>query len=277
MPMARNLHRAGLLQAVWNRTSAKAAALAAELDSKAAESVRQLGSSCNAVVICVSADEDVRTIVTELTPTMQHGGLVIDCSTVSADTARESARQLASRGVDFLDCPVSGGVEGARAGTLAIMAGGEATAFDRAQPILQALGKTIALLGPSGAGQATKATNQILCAGVIQAVAEAMAFAEAEGLPLAQVIETLGKGAGASWYFVHRAPFMAQGSFPAGFRVRLHAKDLRICRSMAERRGARLPVVESTLDDYRELIDQGHGDEDISILFRLKEALFGAD
>jgi 3-hydroxyisobutyrate dehydrogenase len=155
------------------------------------------------------------------------------------------------------------------------MAGGEAAAFARAQPILQALGKTVALLGPSGAGQATKATNQILCAGVIQAVAEAMAFAEAEGLPLAQVIETLGKGAGSSWYFVHRAPYMAQGAFPAGFRVRLHAKDLRICRSMAARHGAKLPVIEATLDDYKDLVDQGHGDEDISVLFRLKEELFG--
>ncbi len=274
--MARNLRKAGLLHAVWNRTSAKAAALAAELGTQAAESVRQIGSSCHAVVICVSADEDVLAVVQELSATMTSGGLVIDCSTVSADTARAAAGTLAARGLDFLDCPVSGGVEGARAATLAIMAGGEAAAFERAQPILRALGKTIALLGPSGAGQATKATNQILCAGVIQAVAEAMAFAKAEGLPLPQVIDTLGKGAGSSWYFVHRAPFMAEGVFPAGFRVRLHAKDLRICHSMAARHGAELPVVESTLASYAKLVEQGHGDEDISVIFRLKEALFGA-
>jgi 3-hydroxyisobutyrate dehydrogenase len=273
--MARNLHKVGLLHTVWNRTAAKATALASELGCAVAENLRQLGSVCDAVVICVSADEDVQAVVAELAPAMKRGGLVIDCSTVSADTARASALLLAGRGVDFLDCPVSGGVEGARAATLAIMAGGEAAAFARAQPILQALGKTVALLGPSGAGQATKATNQILCAGVIQAVAEAMAFAEAEGLPLAQVIETLGKGAGSSWYFVHRAPYMAQGAFPAGFRVRLHAKDLRICRSMAARHGAKLPVIEATLDDYKDLVDQGHGDEDISVLFRLKEELFG--
>jgi 3-hydroxyisobutyrate dehydrogenase len=275
--MARNLHRAGLLHTVWNRTPAKATTLASDLGCIVAENVRQLGSACDAIVICISADEDVRAVVAELAPSMKHGGLVIDCSTVSADTARDAAKLLAIRGVDFLDCPVSGGVEGARAATLAIMAGGEAAAFERAQPILQALGKTVALLGPSGAGQATKATNQILCAGVIQAVAEAMAFAEAEGLPLTQVIETLGKGAGSSWYFVHRAPYMAQGSFPAGFRVRLHAKDLRICRSMAARHGAKLPVVEATLDDYKDLVDQGHGDEDISVLFRLKEELFGGE
>jgi len=129
-------------------------------------------------------------------------------------------------------------------------------------------------LGPSGFGQAAKATNQIMCAGIIQAVGEAMAFARAEGLPLDRVIETLGQGAGSSWYFVHRAPFMARGEFPAGFRVRLHEKDLRICREMASRRGARLPVVETTLMHYRSLIEAGHGDEDISTIFRLKAALF---
>jgi len=275
MNMARNLHKAGLLSGVWNRTSAKAEALAAELASRAAPSIRELASVCNALVLCVSADEDVAAVVDELAPAMQRGGLVIDCSTVSAGTARAAAARLATHGIDFLDCPVSGGVEGARLGTLAIMAGGDAAAFERARPILQALGKTIARMGPSGAGQATKATNQILCAGAIQAAAEAMAFAEAEGLPLAQVIEILSKGAGASWYFVNRAPFMVNGSFPAGFRVRLHEKDLRICRDMAARHGATLPMVESTLDDYEQLINGGHADEDISVLFRLKEKPFG--
>jgi 3-hydroxyisobutyrate dehydrogenase len=275
--MARNLRTAGLLHGVWNRTTVKATALATELHVTAADSIGQLGAACDAMVVCVSADEDVLAVVSDLAAGMRRGGLVIDCSTVSADTARESARMLGARGVDFVDCPVSGGVEGARAATLAIMAGGEPAAFERAQPILKALGRTIALMGPSGAGQATKATNQILCAGVIQAVAEAMAFAKAEGLPLERLIDTLGKGAGSSWYFVHRAPYMAHGEFPAGFRVRLHAKDLRICRSMAARHDAQLPVVEATLANYAELIEQGHGDEDISVLFRLKEALFGAE
>jgi 3-hydroxyisobutyrate dehydrogenase len=103
-----------------------------------------------------------------------------------------------------------------------------------------------------------------------------MAFARAEGLPLEKVIETLGQGAGSSWYFVHRAPFMARGEFPAGFRVRLHEKDLRICRDMAARHDAHLPVVETTLMHYRSLIEAGHGDEDISAIFRLKATLFGA-
>ena len=184
--------------------------------------------------------------------------------------------QLAALGVGFLDCPVSGGVEGARAASLAIMVGGDEGVFNRALPILEKLGKTITHFGPSGAGQSAKATNQIMCAGIIQAVGEAMAFAHAQGLPLDRLIDTLGKGAGSSWYFVNRAPFMARNSFPAGFRVRLHAKDLRICRDMAAQHGAKLSVVESTLQQYAQLIVQGFGDEDISAIYRLKSALFNA-
>jgi 3-hydroxyisobutyrate dehydrogenase len=202
--------------------------------------------------------------------------IVIDCSTVGAGTARELHAHLAEINVGFLDCPVSGGVEGARNATLAIMVGGDESVFARARPILEALGKTITYFGPSGAGQAAKATNQIMCAGIIQAVGEAMAFAHAEGLPLDRLIETLGKGAGSSWYFVNRAPFMANNKFPAGFRVRLHQKDLRICQDMAAQRGAVLPVVESTLQEYAKLIELGFADEDISAIYRLKSALFPA-
>ena len=119
-----------------------------------------------------------------------------------------------------------------------------------------------------------KATNQIMCAGVIQAVAEAMAFAKSEDLPLDRLIETLGKGAGSSWYFVNRAPNILRDSYPAGFKVKLHEKDLKICRAMAARHGVQLPLIEMTLVHYRRLIEQGHGDEDISTLFRLKDALF---
>jgi 3-hydroxyisobutyrate dehydrogenase len=140
--------------------------------------------------------------------------------------------------------------------------------------VLQAMGRTITRFGDTGAGQAAKATNQIMCAGIIRAVGEAMAFARAQGLPLAQVVETLGKGAGSSWYFVNRAPNMVRGSYPAGFRVRLHEKDLRICRDMAAANGAALPVVDSVLRDYAQLIAEGHGDEDISAIFRLTERLF---
>ena len=272
--MARSLKRAGLLTGVWNRTADKARALAAELHCLAFASLTELAGNCEAVVICVSADEDLRAVVADLEPGMSPNMIVMDCSTVSAVTARALHTELAALGVGFLDCPVSGGVEGARLASLAIMVGGDEPVFRRAQPILEAMGKNVAYLGASGAGQAAKATNQIMCAGIIQDVGEAMAFAHAEGLPLDRLIELLGKGAGSSWYFVNRAPYMAHNSFPAGFRVRLHAKDLRICRDMAARHGAKLPVVESTLVQYAELIIQGFGDEDISSIYRLKSALF---
>jgi len=274
LPMAANLARAGLLSGAWNRTPSRTAELTAMTGVAGFDDPETLAAGCDAVVLCVSADEDVLGVVERIKPALRPGAIVIDCSTVSAATARRAAESLAGVGVDFLDCPVSGGVEGAKKGTLAIMCGGDAQAFERARPVLEAMGRTVVHLGPTGHGQATKATNQIMCAGIIQAVGEAMAFARAEGLPLEKVIDTLGQGAGSSWYFVHRAPFMAQGEFPAGFRVRLHEKDLRICRDMAARHGASLPVVETTLMHYQELIEAGHGDEDISSIFRLKATLF---
>lgn len=272
--MARNLHAAGLLTAVWNRTTATTEAFAKDTGVTAAATPAALAAAVDAVVICVSADEDVLAVAAQLAPALRDGALVIDCSTVGAGTAREAAALLAPRGVAFLDCPVSGGVEGARAGTLAVMCGGDAAAFARAEPLLRAMGRTVTHFGPSGAGQAAKATNQIMCAGIIRAVAEAMAFARAQGLPLEALVDTLGKGAGSSWYFVNRAPNMIRGSFPAGFRVRLHAKDLGICRAMAAEHGVTLPVVESMLAEYAQLIAAGYGDEDISADYRLKAALF---
>jgi 3-hydroxyisobutyrate dehydrogenase len=274
MSMARNLHRSGLLAAVWNRTAEKARTLAAELNVQAPGTIEALGSDVDAVVTCVSADADVLAVVHELSRSMRSATIVLDCSTVSAETARKAAESLHPRGVEFLDCPVSGGTEGARDATLAIMVGGNEEAFERAKPLLSAMGKTITYFGPTGSGQAAKATNQIMCAGIIEAVSEAMAFARAQGLPLGKIVDTLGQGAGSSWYFVHRAPNMVRGSFPAGFRVRLHEKDLTICRDMAARFGVALPVVERMLGEYAELVARGYGDEDISATFRLKTELF---
>ena len=272
--MARNLQRAGLLHAVWNRTAAKAQALAAELQCVASAQLAELAHACEAVVMCVSADQDVLEIVAALAPALRPGTLVIDCSTVSAATARTAGGQLAACGVDFLDAPVSGGVEGAAQGTLAIMVGGAAAALQRAEPVLRALGTTITHFGPQGAGQAAKATNQIMVAGIIRANAEALAFAAAQGLALDKVIATLGRGAAANWYLEHRGPNMQRGSYPAGFRVRLHQKDLNICHAMARERGVELSVIEATLADYAQLIAAGYADEDISAIYRLKAALF---
>lgn len=272
--MARNLSKAGLLAAVWNRTAAKAHDLAGELGCVIASSPAALAKNVDAVIMCVSADQDVLDIVEQVAGAARQGTLVIDCSTVGAETARRAAALLSENGAEFLDCPVSGGVEGARDATLAIMVGAEPDAFRRARPILNALGKTITHFGPIGSGQAAKATNQIMCAGIIQSIAEAMAFARAHGLPLEKLVETLGKGAGSSWYFVNRAPNMIRNSFPPGFRVRLHAKDLGICHDMAARFGVELPVVERMLGEYAQLIERGFGDEDVSAAFRLKAELF---
>jgi len=272
--MAKNLHRAGLLEAAWNRSRDKALALCAELGCQSPHSLSDLAALVDVVVVCVSADADVRSVIEGLAPGLRKGALVIDCSTVSAETARWAEQFLAARSARFIDAPVSGGVEGAQKGTLAIMAGGDPAAFEAARPIFAAMGKTIEHFGPCGSGQATKATNQIMCAGIIRACAEAMAFAGAHQLPLDRVVATLGAGAGSSWYFVHRAPNMVRGSYPAGFRIKLHAKDLGICRDMAARLGVALPVVDSMLAEYAELMEQGFGDEDISATHRLKQALF---
>ena len=273
-PMAKNLHRSGLLEAVWNRSRDKAQALGAELGCQSPASLPDFAALVDVVIVCVSADADVREVIAGMAPGLRPGALVVDCSTVSADTARWAEKFLAARGAQFVDAPVSGGVEGAQKATLAIMTGGEPAAFERAKPILSAMGKTIEHFGPAGAGQATKATNQIMCAGIIRACAEAMAFAGAHQLPLDRVVSTLGAGAGSSWYFVHRAPNMVRGSYPAGFRIKLHAKDLEICRDMAARFGVSLPVVDSMLAEYADLMAQGFGDEDISATHRLKQALF---
>ena len=274
LPMARNLHKAGLLAAAYNRTTDKAQALAAETGCAAAASVADLAGLCEAVVMCVSADADVLAMVDLLARADRPDLLVIDCSTVAGDTAREAARRMRAAGGRFLDCPVSGGTEGARNGTLSIMVGGEPEDVAAATPILEAMGANIAHMGPVGAGQATKATNQIMVAGINQAVTEALAFGQAQGLPMDRLIGALEKGAAGNWFLTHRGPTMVRGEFPLGFKVALHAKDLRICQAMADALGVRLPVAEMTLLHYRRLLDAGSADEDISALFRLKSDMF---
>jgi 3-hydroxyisobutyrate dehydrogenase len=276
-PMANNLHKAGLLHGVWNRTTERADAFASEIGSRAFGSIRDLAAETDCIVICVSADRDVLEVVTELAPAMPKGGIVIDCSTVKADTAQQAAATLSEHGLHFLDCPVSGGTEGAHKATLAIMCGGETEIFDRAKPVLDALGKRVVLMGLVGSGQATKAVNQIMVAGVNQAVAEGMAFAEAHGLDMGKVIDVVGGGAAGSWMLANRGPNMQRGEFPLGFKVMLHAKDLNICRDMAANFDVQLPIIEMTLLHYQRLIAQGFGEEDVSSLYRLKHAQFHPD
>ena len=274
-PMATNLRRAGALTAVWNRTPARAQALADELGVAVADSPAELARQVEVIFTCVSADADVLAVIEALQPGLGAGQVVIDSSTVRPDTARDAAQQLAAQGVEFLDAPVSGGVEGARQGRLAFMVGGEAGVLERVRPLLEAMGQRIAHMGEVGSGQATKAVNQIMAAGINQAVTEALAFAEAHALPLDKVIEVVGAGAAGNWFLSHRGPSMARGDYTPGFKLALHYKDLNICKDMAEVRGVNLPTVEMTLAHYGRLMNAGHGEEDISALYREKRKLFG--
>ena len=276
LPMARNLHAAGLLEAAWNRTPARAEALAAETGVRVAAGPGELAAGCELIVTCVSADEDLLEIVAALAPALTPGSVVIDCSTVAASTARAAAARLAEAGADFLDCPVSGGTEGAVAGTLSIMAGGDEAALEKARPALEAMGSNITLMGPVGAGQAAKATNQVMVAGINQAVTEALAFGRAQGLPMEKLIAALEKGAAGNWFLSRRGPTMIRNEFPLGFKMGLHAKDLEICQRMAAELGVKLPVVEMTLLHYGRLPPQS-AEEDISTLFRLKSDMFSPD
>ena len=270
-PMANNLAKQGLLTSVWNRTSNKAESLAAALNIQAAESPEALAKSCNIIAICVSRDQDVLEVIEILLPGLQPGAVVIDHSTVSIETAREAAEKVKTQGADFLDAPVSGGVEGARAGTLSVMVGGSRQALDKAMPALQAIGQRIEHMGDVGSGQATKVVNQILCAGINQAVTEALAFGMTLGLDMDKVIDVVSGGAAGNWFLEKRGPTMILHRFEPGFKLALHHKDLKICQQMAEQAGIPLPLALQTLKDYQRLMDQDFGEEDISALFRLKK------
>jgi 3-hydroxyisobutyrate dehydrogenase len=273
LPMARNLHRAGLLAAVWNRTAARAAWLAAETGVVHAPALAALAAHCELIVTCVSADQDLLEVVAGLQPALRPGTILVDCSTVAAGTARLAAERLAEAAAEFLDCPVSGGTEGATAGTLSIMVGGAEATLAKARPALEAMGGSVCHMGPVGAGQAAKATNQIMVAGINQAVTEALAFGRAHGLPMDRLITALEQGAAGNWFLSRRGPTMVRSEFPLGFKVALHAKDLEICRRMALDFGVKLPLVEMTLLHYSRL-PMASADEDISALFRLKSDMF---
>jgi 3-hydroxyisobutyrate dehydrogenase len=274
VPMARKLHKAGYLQCVWNRTTERAAQLATELKVSVAQDPAMLASQCELILLSVSADSDVLEVVRSLLPGLAPGTVVVDTSTVSRETARQVAELLQPAGVAFLDAPVSGGTEGARQGTLAIMVGGEAAVVEQVTAVLNSIAGSITHMGPVGSGQATKAVNQVMAAGINQAVTEALAFAKALQLPLDKVIAVTGSGAAGNWFLDHRGPTMSIGKYDPGFRVALHHKDLAICKQMAEQFDTAMPVVEMTLIHYRRLMDAGYGDEDISALFREKLGLF---
>ena len=269
-PMARHLADAGLLGMVWNRTSSKAEALAQEIGTVAADNPAQLASACNVILICVSADHDLLDVVEQLLPGIKSGSVVVDTSTVSPATARQVSASLHEAGASLVDAPVSGGVEGAQKGTLSVMAGGNSATISRIMPVLEAISASITHMGPVGSGQATKAVNQVMCAGIAEAVCEALALSEKLNLPSERLLSVVGAGAAGSWFLGHRGQTMLEDRFDVGFKLSLLLKDLLICQTLAQELDISLPTVEAAINDYRKLVELGDGDHDISGLIRLK-------
>lgn len=275
--IAGNLFRAGHLTEAWNRSPARAATAAQQHGFALADSAEDAAARADLVITSVSADGDLKEVVTRIAPSMRAGSVVLDTSTVSIDTARQVGEQLESSGIRFLDSPVSGGKEGAEKATMVMMVGGDHEVLQRIRPILSSISRKVVHMGPVGSGQATKAVNQIMCAGINQAVTEALAFGRHQALDMAKVVDVVSSGAAGNWFVEHRGLSMSEGRFDPGFRVALHHKDLKICQAMLNADGVQLPMVEMTLVHYERLMAQGHGDEDISALFRLKAPLFDQD
>ena len=271
-PMARRLAAAGMLVGVWNRTSAKSDAFAAELSVICAETPAELAQHCEVLLVNVSADEDVLAVIRAAMPGLRAGSVVIDQSTVSPQTARVLSAELDLLGVGFLDAPVSGGVEGAKNGTLSQMVGGDAELLARMQPLLQVFGSRITHMGAVGQGQATKAVNQVMIAGIAQGVCEALALAEKLELPQEALLSVLTGGAANSWFLERRGPTMLKDEFSVGFKLGLLLKDLNIVAAMGKPMGLNQSVVTQSIADYTALVAQGRGEEEISALIRRKRA-----
>ena len=243
-PMARNLLRAGHPLTVHTRTRARAAGLLAD-GAAWADSPAALAAAVDAVVTMLPDTPAVEAVMAGPDGVLagaRAGLLAIDMSTIDPAAARALAERASQTGVALLDAPVSGGEQGAIAGTLSIMVGGAAAAFDRAGPLFAALGKRVTYMGGPGQGQMTKLVNQVVGAGTLAAVAEGVLLAAGAGLDPAAVVEAVGGGAAASWMLAEQAPRMQRRDFAPGFMVRLQQKDLRLALASAERLGVPLPL-----------------------------------
>ena len=268
--MAANVARAGFELAVWNRTPGRAGLPVSEGASELASPAAVAGAA-EVVVLCVSDTPDVEAVLfgdEGVAGGLAEGSLVIDCSTISPAATREFAERLGAAGVGYVDAPVSGGSEGAQKGTLTIMVGGSDQDVARAMPVLEAMGSSITHMGPSGAGQATKAVNQVILSGVYLGVAEGMVLAMKSGLDAEKVAGALAGGAAGSWILDNRSGRMIDNEYPLGFRIALHLKDLHIALEMAREVGAALPVSAMASQIEAGLVARGYGDEDNSALAR---------
>ncbi len=278
-PMAKNLLQAGFDVTVHNRTRDKEEALVTA-GAKRAESPEEAAAGADVVVTNVSDTPDVEAVVLGedgAVHGMKEGSVLIDVSTISPSATRAIAARLAEKGVAMLDAPVSGGSEGAEKGTLSIMVGGEPGVFERMKPVLEAMGKTVTLVGPVGSGQVTKAINQTIIAGTYAAVAEGMALGLAAGIDLDAAHQALSGGAAGSWVLSNRAQNMIDNTYPLGFRTRLHLKDLGIALETARDLGVPVPVTAYVAQLETGLVKRGFGDEDVSNIARAVRAGAGLE
>jgi len=269
-PMAANLLAAGVPLTVHNRNRDRELPLEALGASRAAHPAAAAASAA-VVCLCLRDDDAVREVLLGpegVVAGAAPGTLVLDFSTIAPASSAALAKDLAGHGLAYLDAPVTGGTEGARAGTLVVLAGGDPADLERARQLLQVVGGAIHHFGPVGAGQRVKAVNQVLVAGSYAAVAEAMALGVRLGLPMADVCRALEGGAAGSWALRHRAGAMLAGQFPLGFKLELHRKDLAIALAAAAEVGLELPLSERVAALEEALIAQGHGGEDVSALVR---------
>jgi 2-hydroxy-3-oxopropionate reductase len=270
-PMVRNLLRAGFPVSVYGRRAEAVAPLVAA-GAQQGDSPAACARGARAVLICVSDTPDVEEVV--LGPNgVSHGAapgtVVVDMSTISPIATRRLAVTLAEQGIEMLDAPLSGGEGGAIAATLSIMVGGKAAVFERMRPVFECLGKNIVHVGDHGAGQVAKMANQIVAAGTIAAVAEALALARANGVDAGKVRAALLGGFAYSKVLEVHGQRMLDGNYAPGFRTRLHRKDLAIVRDVARALGVDLPVAALSLAQLESLIERGDGDLDSSAIYKL--------
>ncbi|HZF83055.1 MAG TPA: NAD(P)-dependent oxidoreductase, partial [Burkholderiaceae bacterium] len=276
-PMAAHLAKAGHTVTVYNRTPAKSSAWVQELGGAphaAAATPREAASGAEIVFCCVGNDDDLRSVVLGADGAfagMQPGAVFVDHTTASADVARELAKAALDQGLQFIDAPVSGGQAGAQNGVLTVMCGGDATAFAKVQPVIDAFARAVTLLGESGAGQLAKMVNQICIAGLVQGLSEAIAFGQRAGLDMEQVLGVISKGAAQSWQMENRGKTMIAGKFDYGFAVDWMRKDLGLVLDEAKRNGARLPVT-ALVDQFYADVQQAGGSrwDTSSLITRLK-------
>lgn len=270
-PMAGHLAQAGHQVTVYNRTAAKAQAWVAEFGGQAAATPREAAIDADLVFACVGNDADLRSVVLGADGAyagMKAGAVFADHTTASAAIARELHGLARERGLGFVDAPVSGGQAGAQNGALTIMCGGDTAAFEAMRPVALAYGRACTRIGDSGAGQLAKMVNQIAVAGVIQGLAEAVAFGQHAGLDMNGVLEVIGKGAAQSWQMDHRGKTMVADRFDFGFAVDWMRKDLGLVLEEARRNGARLPVTALLDQFYADVQQMGGGRWDTSSLVR---------